>query len=194
MKNSMLLLAVTLFGGLCLAAERSVQTGDVPQPSSGTDRLVAGLDSPNAKDRATATWQLARGKPGDPALLQRLAGLRDSDTDEGVRLAATYACGRLATEESSCPGSDYDRPPRPKKMVRPKYPATAFANGVMGTVLVDFLISERGVVVHAEVRQSIPELDAAALEAVRGWTYEPAVRNGRAVACFVEAPVGFRKE
>ena len=35
-------------------------------------------------------------------------------------------------------------------------------------------------------------LDAAAVKAVRGWSFMPAVRNGQAIASIVQVPVNFR--
>jgi protein TonB len=68
------------------------------------------------------------------------------------------------------------------------------------------LISEHGTVARAEIpRASTPGLDRgaadavvaldnAALEAVKKWTFEPARRHGKAVACWAFAPVAFRIE
>ena len=36
------------------------------------------------------------------------------------------------------------------------------------------------------------DLDRAALAAVRGWTFEPALRDGKPVASTVQVPVDFR--
>ena len=99
-----------------------------------------------------------------------------------------------------CPGSrtgadpamDYDSPPRPIKITRPQYPQEAFARKVEGTVLVEILIDSQGRVVRARVLQSIPLLDAAALQTVYQWVFQPAVKHGRPVATIAQAPVAFR--
>jgi TonB family protein len=174
--------------------------------SSGAFELVAALDSADASARAAAAWRLAEGTPGIREQLDRLGRVRDSDPDEGARLAATYACGRLATKEVTCPGSEYDQPPKPKKLGRPKYPDAAFRRRVQGSVNVFLLISERGSVVRAEIPRAstaaldagainaVKALDTAALDAVKKWTFEPARRRGMAVACWATAPVAFRIE
>ena len=61
-----------------------------------------------------------------------------------------------------------------------------------GTVLVEFVIDAGGRVVTARIVQSIPLLDAAALEAVREWIFAPAFRHGEPVATVAQAPVAFR--
>jgi len=90
------------------------------------------------------------------------------------------------------PVLDYDSPPRPIKITRPQYPQEAFIKKVEGTVLVEILIDSQGRVVRARVLQSIPLLDAAALQTVYQWVFQPAVKHGRPVATIAQAPVAFR--
>lgn len=90
------------------------------------------------------------------------------------------------------PVMDYDSPPRPIKITRPQYPQEAFANKVEGTVLVEILIDSQGRVVRARVLESVPLLDAAALQTVYGWVFQPAVKHGRPVATLAQAPLAFR--
>lgn len=90
------------------------------------------------------------------------------------------------------PVYDYDRPPRLLNPSKPKYPPDAFVRKVEGVVVVEFVIDSAGRVVRARIVQSIPMLDAAALETVRGWVFSPAMKHGRAVATAAQAPVTFR--
>ena len=86
---------------------------------------------------------------------------------------------------------DYDRPPRILRQTKPVYPREAFVQKVEGIVLVEILIDAGGRVVRARVVRSVPLLDAAALDAVRQWTFAPAIKRGRAVATVAEAPITF---
>jgi protein TonB len=90
------------------------------------------------------------------------------------------------------PVLDYDSPPRPIKITRPQYPQEAFIKKVEGTVLVEILIDSQGRVIRARVLQSIPLLDAAALQTVYQWVFQPAVKHGRPVPTIAQAPVAFR--
>jgi protein TonB len=90
------------------------------------------------------------------------------------------------------PVYDYDRPPRLLNPSKPRYPPDAFVRKVEGVVVVEFVIDSTGRVVRARIVQSIPLLDAAALEAVRGWEFAPALKHGRPVATMAQAPVSFR--
>jgi periplasmic protein TonB len=90
------------------------------------------------------------------------------------------------------PVMDYDSPPRPVKMTKPVYPQEAFIKKIEGTVLLEILIDSQGRVVRARVIQSVPLLDAAALQCVYQWVFQPAVKNGRPVPTIAHAPVNFR--
>jgi protein TonB len=90
------------------------------------------------------------------------------------------------------PVMDYDAPPRPIKITRPQYPQEAFVKKVEGTVVVEILIDSQGRVVRARVIQSVPLLDAAALQTVYQWVFQPAVKHGRPVPTIAHAPVAFR--
>jgi protein TonB len=62
---------------------------------------------------------------------------------------------------------------------------------VEGTVEVSVVIDEHGNVGKAEVVRSIPQLDKAAIEAVRKWKYAPTVVNGVAVPVTMVVAVTF---
>ena len=56
----------------------------------------------------------------------------------------------------------------------------------------EILIDAKGRVVRSRIVQSVPELDAAALDCVRKWRFKPAMKAGRAVATVARAPIMFR--
>jgi len=90
------------------------------------------------------------------------------------------------------PVMDFDRPPRPIYKPGPRYPQEAFVKKVEGTVRVEVLIDSSGRVARAQVIRSVPLLDAAALQTVYQWVFEPAMKSGRPVATIVHIPVTFR--
>jgi protein TonB len=90
------------------------------------------------------------------------------------------------------PVLDYDTGPRPIKITRPTYPQEAFIKKIEGTVVVEILIDAQGRVVRARVLQSVPMLDAAALQTVYQWVFQPALKHGRPVPTIAHAPVAFR--
>ncbi len=82
--------------------------------------------------------------------------------------------------------------PEPRRIssVEPVYPASA-RNGEAGVVVVEFIIDAAGNVERARVLRSSPLFDAAALEAVRQWRYEPTLLGGVAVPVLTTAVLGF---
>jgi len=82
-------------------------------------------------------------------------------------------------------------PPRKIKDVKPRYPQLARALQARGTVIIEITIGTDGKVQDTTVTHSVPELDQAALEAVRQWEYEPTRVNGTLVALIMTVVVNF---
>ena len=82
-------------------------------------------------------------------------------------------------------------PPRKIKDVRPAYPPVALLTQVRGSVIIEITIGTDGKVQEAAVIHSVPQLDQAALEAVRQWEYEPTRVNGMFVALIMTVVVNF---
>lgn len=82
----------------------------------------------------------------------------------------------------------YRLPPTP-----PAYPQRSIELNQQGEALVRVRLDPDGSVAEILLWRSsgFPRLDRAALAAVRGWHFLPAVRDGRPVAAWVEIPVRF---
>jgi TonB family protein len=145
--------------------------------------------SPLSGARATQIWNRAGGSlsPSEAAELRVL--LRD-DPDREIRLAAAWAFRNVTIEGKSVSGAD--EMPRLDVATKPSYPRDAYRQGIEGRVLVEFLIDEQGAVAYAEVRESIPALDAEAVATVRRWRFRPAQLSGKPVPALAQAPVTFR--
>jgi protein TonB len=78
----------------------------------------------------------------------------------------------------------------------PAYPKDARSKGLTGKVRVKVLISEQGTVKDAVIAQSSGHatLDDAARQGLHRWLFNPAYREGRAVAAWVVVPVLFKLE
>jgi len=82
--------------------------------------------------------------------------------------------------------------PMKTKDVRPEYPASAVAEGRRGVVIIEALVGADGTVIQTKVVRGIgDDLDAAAVEAVRQWEYEPTTLNGIAVPVLMTVTVNF---
>jgi TonB family protein len=75
--------------------------------------------------------------------------------------------------------------------VPPVLPEEAARAGIRGTVILEVTIDVDGTVKDARVLRSVPILDAAALDAVRQWRYEPTTVLGKSVPVIMTVTVSF---
>src|SRR5690606_19355966 len=108
-------------------------------------------------------------------------------------VSATPQSRDLTARERAAPALP-DRDALPLGQPAPVYPASAPRAGEQGTVVLQAAVRADGRPGNIEVarRSGSSDLDRAAVEAVRGWTFEPAIRNGEPVASSVQVPVEFR--
>ncbi len=87
-----------------------------------------------------------------------------------------------------------DSSPRLLRRAAAAYPDSLRTSGIGGTVLVRLAVNAQGAVTEATVVQSsgTDDLDAAALDAVGQWVYEPAYQSSQAVPAQVTARIDFR--
>ena len=85
-----------------------------------------------------------------------------------------------------------DRLPQVVQQESPNYPEDAVDAGVSGTVVLHALVCADGSVHDTRIVRSVPMLDAAAVEAVRKWTFQPAMDSSGTIAAWTEARVEFR--
>lgn len=82
-------------------------------------------------------------------------------------------------------------PPTKVKNVNPVYPPGAVSDKVQGQVVIEATIGADGKVQDAKVLRSIPQLDQAALDAVRQWEFTPTLLKGVAVPVIMTVTVTF---
>ena len=87
-----------------------------------------------------------------------------------------------------------DGPPRLLRRAAVEYPANLRQAGIGGSVLLRLSVNDQGTVTEAIVVRSsgTDDLDAAALDAVGHWFYEPAYQDGHAVPAGAVARIDFR--
>jgi len=96
--------------------------------------------------------------------------------------------------DAPVPAARVEHPPIIVSRVLPEYPAIARARGVTGRVVLRAVVDRNG---HVEdgitVVGSMPVFDAAAVEALRQWLFEPGRdRDGTAVRVIIDVPVRFQ--
>jgi protein TonB len=88
---------------------------------------------------------------------------------------------------------DLDQRPRPIFQRSPTYPSELYRARREATVYVVFQVDPQGRVLEPTVQKSTdPAFEAAALEAVKQWRFEPGTRNGKAVSFKMRQPITFR--
>ena len=76
--------------------------------------------------------------------------------------------------------------------VNPVYPAIAKAHRVSGEVKIDALVDATGRVSNMTMISGMPQLQTAAMDALRQWKYEPGQLNGKPVAMHVTVTIQFK--
>ena len=121
----------------------------------------------------------------DAAVLR--ARLQQIAQAEAARAAASK---RLAAEVFDI--SKLDQTPSPRFQARPQYPFEMRRSGINGEVVVAFVVDANGDVQNAfALRSSQREFEAAALQAVSKWKFQPGRKGGRDVATHLQAPIVF---
>lgn len=74
-----------------------------------------------------------------------------------------------------------------------RYPESAKAEGIEGTVFVQFVVDETGDVIDEKIVRGVsPELDAEALRVVRQARFEPGTQRGEPVKVRFSLPIKFK--
>jgi TonB family protein len=114
---------------------------------------------------------VAQGQP-------RRAAVQPSASPERIRVGGNVQATRLL------------------KQVKPRYPDSAKAQGIEGSVLMNAIIGKEGNLLSLTVVNKLadPDLAAAALDAVKHWLYQPTLLNGQPVEVVTTITVNFRLE
>ena len=195
-------------GGSRQGQSEAGDTGDAadapdPRPTVGRAQACRAFEAGFTELEAAPA---ARERPPAPAPVQEPTSIEPETGVEGSPdgieggVAGGVGDGPAGESASSGPGVGPSGPLRlgstvapPKKIkdVRPVYPQAALATQARGTVILDVTIGTDGKVQDAKVIHSVPQLDLAALEAVRQWEYEPTRINGALVALIMTVVVNF---
>ncbi len=83
----------------------------------------------------------------------------------------------------------YDSPPKLRSKIRKKYPKEAEQKGIVGTVSLKVFINKYGRVEKTKITKGIPELNQAAIDAIKDTKFEPAIYKNKKVGVWI--PVSF---
>lgn len=159
----------------------------LPEPLAGGEG-ASDMPAATGKDNAPEDRpQLVETAPPAPAL--------PTPIDEGMQPAMPIGdSSPAAAPVALAPGEQ----PVPLKgqTPPPRYPAAALRRGESGTVLVRVEVDTTGMPAGVALvqRSGSRDLDRAAMEAVRGWRFQPAQRDGQAIAASLVIPIDFKAD
>jgi len=84
------------------------------------------------------------------------------------------------------------KPPKLVKMISPVYPEEARKAGLQGVVILAARIDTDGRVKDVKILRSIPQLDQAAVDALKQWVYEPLLKGGKPAEAVFNVTVRFQ--
>jgi TonB family protein len=128
------------------------------------------------------------------AAKQAAAAGRPADAESDIR--EVLAILQAARPQLPAPGGPVRlggdiRVPRRIHYVAPEYPTAARDAGIQGTVVIEATIDRDGTVADAHVMTGVPELNDAAVAALRQWTYTPTLLSGVPVEVLMTVTVVF---
>ncbi|MDR7070620.1 protein TonB [Pseudoxanthomonas japonensis] len=140
-------------------------------------------------------WSQSRGPVETPVATLPGTVIEEPAATTPAKDRATASANRERAERAAPRQAAVSRDARPlASNAEPKYPASMLRAGVGGTVVVLAEVDAQGNPVNVSVveRSGERDLDRAALSAVKQWRFEPAMRNGKAIATSVKVPVDFK--
>lgn len=160
---------------------------NVEAPSSSDDAPALDAASLSAIEAALSGNAGAAGG-GDFGAVASLAG--------GGRIGGTGRIGGGEAQDEfqgAFSMSEIDQRPRATQQVAPTYPAELRKTKSEGVVTLIFIVDETGRVQNPKVEKATrPEFEKPALDAVRQWRFEPAMKGGKRVSCRMRVPMRFQ--
>ncbi len=157
------------------------------------------IEFAEAAEAALRTWTFHPA--ADPAALPLRLNLRINFRREGMLIIqgdfhetinAFLGHKELGQSVDVCKLRDLDTTPEPVNLVVPNYPAELKKQRIEGAAAVSFFIDEKGLVRVPSVSGATrPEFGAAALEAVKQWTFAPPTRKGEVTRVFAVQEFNF---
>lgn len=150
---------------------------------------------------ALGLWWYSRQPAAEPMTSPGLTE-QPAVVDEGAAKPDVAAADKPAAKKPETkpkPVVRITRDPAPLAgNVQPKYPPQALRSGVEGSVSVRIEVDASGNPTDVKVVERTGErsrdLDRAVTDAARKWRFEPAMKDGKAVAGAVVLPVEFKSE
>lgn len=172
-----------------------------PEPPRPREVAAAKIEEPAPQPVAPApTPAPAETAPAPAVVAATLPAISEPapapGPSSGTTIALPASAPIVAAKPPAAAPEGVTRTARPQGgyQVRPAYPSAPRRLGIQGTTMLRVHVLADGRIGDLLVEHSAghPDLDQAAMEAVRRWRFEPARRGADAVAMWVLLPVEFR--
>lgn len=175
--------------------------------SNGPQDTSTAVDTPTTSPAPAATMSLAQAPALDdstdavstasnPAIPTSTLSPAVATQTMHQDLGTQFAAASVNDQSSSAPldiAQVTNTPASVLSQAALQYPPDAMRENAQGEVIIDASITAGGAVESAKVEQSsgYRSLDAAALQSVRQWQFNPARRNGEPVSTMIRIPINF---
>lgn len=188
--------AVNAEGAHGAATKTNIRSAGSNLPLTVTNPTARGSPAPDS------------GKPGTEMVKEDFKPAMDNGPGQSGANSGTSTGGSFLTN----PGTGFDAgnsdgsgipgdgaqviSPRRVYSPNPAYPTIAKRNNWQGLVILRVLIKTDGAIGDITIFKSsgFEILDRSALQTVKKWRYQPALRMGEAVECYLRIPVRFQLE
>jgi periplasmic protein TonB len=169
-----------------------------PAPASTASKAADPAADDSTTPRATIPEPLNPVIPGIVSITgdPNVAGVAPNTDNLRWEVPKTSASSGLNGKNGRLvPLEDLDDKPVATSRAAPRYPSEMRRNGIAGTVLLRFIVDNRGDVTDVEVVSTDhSEFGRAASEAMLRWKFKPGMKNGRRVNTRMEMPMTFSME
>lgn len=188
------LVLILAIGGIMVASYHA-DSGNATHAEASTAVSADPAAEPSAASAASvapgtvsATGAGSAAPASGTSLATALIANAGQDVASGPAEAATKGMGLPAP-----PAAAVETPASVLSQAPPSYPVEAMRQGARGEVVIDVSIAIDGSVVDATVEHSsgYRSLDTAAMQSIRRWRFNPALRDGQPVPTTLRIPIDF---
>ena len=167
------------------------EAGDVPDAGEIVRNLEisAAANAPELEAASLSSIEAAlSGQAGGGDFADALS------LSSGGRIGGTGKAGALGDGiDSAFNLAEIDQKPRPIFQTAPAFPNEMRGKKLEGVVSILFVVDSDGKVTNPRIEKSThPAFEKPALDAIKQWKFEPAIKAGRRVSCKMRASIRFQ--
>lgn len=179
--------------------EKQEEVAERQEAPPDASEVVRNLEQSAAPDPALSAASLSdieaalNGAAGDDTGFGGAMSFASGGRIGGRGAPGAKGGGGVDETDEAFAAAELDQKPRPIFQTPPAYPAELRGKRIEGVVQIYFIIDAQGRVVDPRIEQTPhPAFIKPALDAVKKWRFEPAMRGGKKVASKMKVPIRFQ--